>query len=491
MTIKPTYEQQHAMDLFMTRSSLKINAFAGTGKTATLALLARSTRNPGTYLAFNRALAREAQTKFPCWVQCKTTHSLACNSIPDVYRKNTDKMFGSMNSNRVSRILRFDQRYDKGILNARQRAALVLETIKNFQQSDDRHIHQLHIPAWGNIQNISEDQKADIKRDVIQFARQLWDKMTDPDDVNVPLGHDGYLKLWALNQPVIPGDFILLDEAQDSNPVVLGVLGRQSAQIVFVGDKYQQIYEWRGAVNAMQHVHTDSESSLTQSFRFGDTIAEAASKILAALGEPKVITGNSAVNSHLGCSRPEVILCRTNAGVIDYTIRALDAGERVHVVGGTGDILRLLNGVVQLKAGKRVDHPELFGFSNWADVVDFSSTEEGAGLKTFVKLVDDYGETFLIDSLTRMNASENDASLILSTVHKAKGRQWKHVWINDDFTITSKTLNNKQKYNLAELRLLYVAITRAQNSLQIPPSLASRFGIDQEPGDLTLGLSTW
>ena len=68
-------------------------------------------------------------------------------------------------------------------------------------------------------------------------------------------------------------DFILLDEAQDTNPVVLDVLRRQSAQMVYVGDKYQQIYEWRGAVNAMEQMATDGVTYLTMSFRFGPVIA--------------------------------------------------------------------------------------------------------------------------------------------------------------------------------------------------------------------------
>lgn len=62
--------------------------------------------------------------------------------------------------------------------------------------------------------------------------------MQSPDDP-LPLGHDGYLKLWALSDPVILADYILMDEAQDTNPVVLGVLQRQPAQMIYVGDKHQ------------------------------------------------------------------------------------------------------------------------------------------------------------------------------------------------------------------------------------------------------------
>jgi superfamily I DNA/RNA helicase len=36
-----------------------------------------------------------------------------------------------------------------------------------------------------------------------------------------PLEHDGYLKLWAFSMPRANVDYILVDEAQDLNPVYL------------------------------------------------------------------------------------------------------------------------------------------------------------------------------------------------------------------------------------------------------------------------------
>jgi hypothetical protein len=45
----------------------------------------------------------------------------------------------------------------------------------------------------------------------------------------LPLGHDGYFKTWALGRPRLQADYLLLDEAQDTNPVVIKLLRRQSA----------------------------------------------------------------------------------------------------------------------------------------------------------------------------------------------------------------------------------------------------------------------
>jgi len=77
----PTSEQSECLRQFETGENLKISAYAGTGKTSTLQLIARSTSEPATYLAFNRAIANEAIRKFPPNVDCRTIHSLAYQAV--------------------------------------------------------------------------------------------------------------------------------------------------------------------------------------------------------------------------------------------------------------------------------------------------------------------------------------------------------------------------------------------------------------------------
>ena len=63
---------QAARDLGL-QSSLKIQAFAGTGKTTTLAAIAKSLpQRRFLYLVFNRAAAEEAELKMPANVSSRT-----------------------------------------------------------------------------------------------------------------------------------------------------------------------------------------------------------------------------------------------------------------------------------------------------------------------------------------------------------------------------------------------------------------------------------
>ena len=61
---------------------LKVKAFAGTGKTSTLQLVAgHFGQRRGMYLAFNREIAASAARRFPSHVDSRTMHSLAWASV--------------------------------------------------------------------------------------------------------------------------------------------------------------------------------------------------------------------------------------------------------------------------------------------------------------------------------------------------------------------------------------------------------------------------
>ncbi len=86
----PTYEQTTAIDNARLGKSFKVIAYAGTGKTTTLQMISDAMpERRGMYLAFNKAIASEAQSKFHRQVDCRTFHSLAYRSVP---RGVTDKL---------------------------------------------------------------------------------------------------------------------------------------------------------------------------------------------------------------------------------------------------------------------------------------------------------------------------------------------------------------------------------------------------------------
>ena len=470
---KPTEEQLEAVDRFGAGGALKINAYAGAGKTSTLELLAHGTKRRGQYIAFNRAIVASAKERFPDTVNCSTTHGLAFKSMAPRYG-GSPKMTERLNANQLADLLDLRQwRIDKDhTLRPRSQGFLIIDTIKRFCQSADKEPSTIHVPHHGSLVTAPPESLELVHDFAVRGAKHVWARMADPNDT-LPLGHDGYLKLWALSEPEILGDFILMDEAQDTNPVVLDVLQRQAAQIVYVGDKYQQIYEWRGAVNAMDKIATPHTVHLTQSFRFGPAIAEAANAILSLLGEKVPLRGNPSVQSRItDTSAAGTILARTNSSTIAAVIDALDQQLRPHLVGGTTELMQMLRGVQDLKNNLPSAVPDFFGFENWQEVVEFAGSGEGDHLQTFVNLVQARGERQLMWALNRaVEAAEAD--VIISTAHKAKGEEWATVTLLDDFLRSRSNrsageLEANGGFDESELRLFYVAITRAKEALCVP-----------------------
>ena len=98
----PVAEQQRAIELFLLEQGLRIDAYAGTGKTTTLQLLAESTPKRGLYLAFNRSIAQGAQARFPARVRCATSHSVAFRSVRKFFKYPEWKLTGSLTPHAVA-----------------------------------------------------------------------------------------------------------------------------------------------------------------------------------------------------------------------------------------------------------------------------------------------------------------------------------------------------------------------------------------------------
>ncbi|MFD4788289.1 UvrD-helicase domain-containing protein [Streptomyces sp. NPDC058459] len=274
---------------------------------------------------------------------------------------------------------------------------------------------------------------------------------------------------WALSEPRIPTDVVLLDEAQDTNDVLSAVLlAQEHAQRIAVGDSAQQIYSWRGANDALATFTRElgcPELTLSQSFRFGPEIAARANIWLQLIDAPLRLTGWTHAESHVGLiEAPDAILCRTNAGAMGIVMEGLAAGRKVALVGGGSAIKQLAWAAEALQGGRPTDHPELMGFASWDDVRQYAFEEDGS-LEVLVKLIDEHGPDRIVAAADGL-CSEQQAELVVSTAHRAKGREWPAVRIHGDF----RAPKPDQKTGLLVLpreegRLAYVAVTRARERL--------------------------
>ncbi len=186
----------------MRGGSLKVCAFAGAGKTSTLKLMANERVGMGLYLAFNSKVARDAKADFPREVDCRTTHSLAARSVQGKHGFTRPKMFDPLGAMRLSSVLQLSKkRIDNAVtLTPPQQAFLFLATVRRFCQSADPEIAGPHVMTTPRLLGLKPQVRQEVSAWVLEEATKLWSRMVDRGD-EMPLGHNGYLKLWALGRP--------------------------------------------------------------------------------------------------------------------------------------------------------------------------------------------------------------------------------------------------------------------------------------------------
>jgi hypothetical protein len=172
---QPTDEQLIAVEKFQTGRPLRITAFAGAGKTTTLALLANSRASRGAYLAFNKSIAEEAREKFPKTVECRTTHSIAWQAVQSAHRFSYGKMTNKLLPKQLAGTLNFSDRVfaEKLRLNGVHQAHLVLRTIRLFCQSVDPNIGIQHVPQYGRLLGINDTVLAEVRTWALEVSRML------------------------------------------------------------------------------------------------------------------------------------------------------------------------------------------------------------------------------------------------------------------------------------------------------------------------------
>ncbi len=281
--------------------------------------------------------------------------------------------------------------------------------------------------------------------------------------------HNCYLKMWAHQNPELPGDAILIDEIQDLDPLIAFIIDQQtSSQKLWIGDPQQSIYQWRGVTNLFDREDlAPHRLPLSASFRFGPAIAEEANRILELLGTELRVEGRGCPDSQLATlQRPGTILTRTNAEAVARLMEAQVADVRAGLVGGTRQVEMLARGAQQLMAGRKADHPELAAFDTWQQLQTYVEDGEAKELAVLVKLVDAYGPDQLLGAVERA-VPENQAQLVISTAHKGKGRQFDTVKIASDFPspVSRDPETGEPRFRAEEARLAYVAVTRAQRVL--------------------------
>jgi len=526
-----------------------VNALAGCGKTTTIALLCNKFHNSGKkclYLVYNASMEKDAMqsNKFPK-MEIRTTHAYV-HVLRYFFRiENMNNVNPSGDYKLDDIIKELDLQSDcrrifgatlreggrgKKTLERRVKtiAGYIRRSIHNFQSSADSYVKEDHV-FW-RAKNITCLSKRTKWREEISVGKyvgwaaqffnlvcQKCNNIREGSTNERGISHDGYLKVAQLARLQIPHDYVCIDEAQDMTDcqadLFWGQHQRTRKRIYLFGDRYQQVYRFRGASRSFWDMvdASNPKFTLTGSFRFGKNIASCATCVLRALGgetlhgrsndegRVEVFVNQDGSQTMDSCT----VLCRTQNGIFRYLHENRPA--RWSYLSGESKLPQGpeqwqldLESFIKGQKDKGSDRED--GDSD-EDCLESASTFTYKGetfhtIQGINEYIDEEGDIELRKSLTLLkflvsqrkplvdfysdlrasfSPLQKDESpdeyngVIMSTVHKAKGLEFNcPVLIYADFrfeAIKSAVINRERHCD--EANILYVAITRAKRHLYL------------------------
>lgn len=506
--------------------TIKVEAFAGTGKTTTIVELIKN--NEGVnflFLCYNKNVQKIMNSK--CLrlsnVECRTFHSLA-----HVYcvKKKLSHRFGFFHKNKIHSYLESDSTYrvllDK--YGKRNVVNWIDTTIDIFICSDKMSVIEL-----GNVNDAKYSAiirkyffngKTDLSvveyQNVATLSQSVWNSYVINDkDCSKNLSQDILLKLYQLSKPKLSFDCVIVDECQDLNGCMMDIATNQTCEKILVGDPYQQIYSFRFCTNDFASVVSNKRYILERSYRFGHEISELADLCLFKLhgcrgsnliGKDSTSSSSCLQLDYLPAGResvfdvvsreastPCVILAKTNFELFCYVVNYVDYCDRnraqisASFVGPKRSYcFSLCREIYYLKTARVEKLKQLSGFKSYENFVNYSHKYDVSTNNTAIKIVEQYDKkvlyyTDIIDS-DCFGSNKLNRTFLFSTVHKAKGQEFSTVFLTDSFGSLRNNItydrNNiernltyddrKKNASLEDLEsLLYVGITRAKNDVRI------------------------
>lgn len=477
-----TLTKEQSEILYCNGPLIAIQAFAGSGKTTILEWYTSiRDKKRFLYLSFNKDAKKSAEKRFPSNVECKTIDSV-CLGL--VFSKSKPLMpFNIQLIKRECKQIENDTKKCwkcfellSGYISSGNIEDF-LEWINRTQTSFDCYKHKIEIDQVNDLWN-------KYKR-----GRTFW--MSHSMNRKLALINTEGSEEWLSKRY----DCILVDECQDLNPVMLGLIMLFKGQKVFVGDTHQAIYSFMGNINAFTVIEPSDSFNLSQSWRFGTDLANYASNALertkGIILSPK-LSGTPSLETKI-VKKMQVVpksegqityLARINRTIFEKCASLLqdkeNEGITVHWKSKT-EFFHKINDLLFLKEGD---------ISKWAWKRKTATNDEDIETLSLMNLIDDNGVTKIKKIQALVNektAREGKANYIFSTVHKAKGLEWDNVILDKDImfylerakqkieevTISFGADSEEDEFftsaktaYIEECNIYYVAITRAKKLLQ-------------------------
>lgn len=489
-----------------TTVNLFVDAVAGSGKTTTLegicAQLPMSLLGSSIFLAFNKSIQVELEKRLPEKVWVRTFHSIACMCLRKALKPFSgnwinDKKYGYMISdlldqrgyprmiveNGVQKPNEEREILSDALYEATRFARLTLVDLGSDEDFDSMCAHYDIEPVPGLRVMVNEilERGAEEGRKWIDFTDMIY----------LPI---------RLNISMQKFSLLMVDEAQDLSACQRELLRRMmyaNSRLIAVGDPSQAIYGFAGAgVDSVELICEEfncQRMPLSVCYRCPSSHLDMAREIVphiearenAPVGEIRHLADVGELLSAVNPQRGDLVMCRTNAPLVELAFALLAQGIPATLKGRDllGQLVNLAKNVLKLPGATWdtfQENLEEYIYRQTEALMKKKGTEmqiqaledRGAALGVIVARARAMDQRISrIDGLEkfidRLYGSEN-GSVILSSVHKAKGLEADHTFILGPEHMPHRMATTewavKQEWNLR-----YVALTRGKVSMTLIP----------------------
>ena len=472
-TPSATAEQQAFISELCSGRPCFLSARAGTGKTTTIKLAVQALRaqlgtrwHPQSIcaIAFNKANQLDLQKALGTDVHVMTLHALGFqalrSAIPGIEIEDS-KIFNllKMKSSRLRKrevfadTLRLvSSAKNWGVVREGAFGPWKLKPLIT-PSSDTWSELKSHFELWNADESVADE----VLQESLEQALGSNPVIDYDDMVYLPV---------VLGLPIWGAERLVVDEAQDLSPLNLAMLKKCPSKKWFVGDPYQCIYGWRGAKEDVVESLGLPVLPLTNCWRCSKEIIQEAQKFV-----PDIRTSNPEAGPvqrltwlpNWSKERPAVVLSRRNSELVSLALHLRRERVQAFIQGKsfTKTLLEILKGL------RGQNKTQLLGsLKAWLDKSLDAYPHKSGELKDYAECLREFifegqgrsgAEKLIAESFTDSPAP---GAWILSTIHKAKGKEWPRVYL------LSWTPKGTQPWQRKEERnLFYVAVTRAQNQL--------------------------
>lgn len=459
-----TLQQENVIENINSPDNLAVNAVAGSGKTYT-ALQAIEKSDPSlkvTFCAFNKTIAEELKKKLKDNhnVCVSTIHGLGCSLLSSRYK--IKEVYPNKHTDTVKKLKANHQYFLIDVLNDTYNFYC-----HNLLSYDELYLAKSY--AFNKF-NLSYEVCPHFDTYLVNHIKQCFKLFTDNEIIT--FSEMLYLP-WKLNlkDKQSNTEVCIVDECQDLNLGQIEIIKRANpyAKFVTIGDPNQAIYGFMGAdCNSFNNLVNELNSEilpLSYNFRCPHTVIGEIKDLQPERLNHLEAHPNNIIGEVIKISYSEFdykkfnasdcILARTNSQLYLLAIKLFKLKIPFNLTSdfSLGDLMpntekdynNLNEKIKELKEKPNTNEYLL-------DKIEICEL-----LLSETKTLEDFKRLF-------KELSKNKDGLTLSSIHKAKGKEWNVVYIlNQKLPLVWKNQTDEQYKQ--ELNLQYVAFTRAKKKL--------------------------